>query len=218
MWGWLDPVTPIRALERLRERRPEARLVFAGIGAGGGEEAMAFARDRGLEGEAVAFVPGRLDQRAYVDHLLEGHAGVSAHPDTLEARFATRTRILDYLWAGLPVACTRGDTLGDFVARNGLGAVADPGDVDGFAAALEDVLFAEPRHRRDRAALEPLLWRNVARPLVEYCREPDALPPRPRRRAAACALRAYGSFLESVYRGEGPRGVARAAARRVRRG
>ncbi|MBA2476756.1 MAG: hypothetical protein H0V40_12485, partial [Actinobacteria bacterium] len=37
---------------------------------------------------------------------------VSAHFDDVETRFAFRTRLLDCLWAGLPVVTTRGDALG----------------------------------------------------------------------------------------------------------
>jgi glycosyltransferase involved in cell wall biosynthesis len=224
LWGWLDPLTPIRAVERLRERRPEVRLALVGTGrgagpaVGAGEEAIAYVRDRALEGEAVIFGPDWLEREAYLDHVLEADAAVTAHLDSLEARYATRTRVLDYLWAGLPVACTSGDPMADFVEANGLGATAAPGDVDGFAAALDRALSTElPRGPAD-AALAPLLWRNAAAPLVEYCRDPGALPPRRRGRAAADALRNYGSFLASVYRGDGAGAVARAAARRVRRG
>jgi glycosyltransferase involved in cell wall biosynthesis len=222
-WGWLDPLTPIRAVELLRERRPDVRLALVGIGRGSGPdadlagEALAYVHDRGLHGDAVLLVHEWLDRDAYVDHLLEADAGVSAHPDTLESRYGTRTRILDYLWAGLPVACTSGDAMADFVESRRLGATAAPGDVAGFAAALDEVLSPDARSTWDGRALEPLLWPNAARPLVEYCREPHALPPRGRRRAAAGALRHYSAFVRSIYRTTGAHGVARAAARRARR-
>ena len=43
------------------------------------------------------------------DWLLDADAGVSAHHEHVETRFAFRTRILDYLWAGLP-GCARAGT------------------------------------------------------------------------------------------------------------
>ena len=39
--------------------------------------------------------------------LAEADIGVSAHFDDIETRFAFRTRLLDYLWAGLPIVTTR---------------------------------------------------------------------------------------------------------------
>lgn len=222
LWGWLDPLTPVRAVERLRERRPDLRLALVGTGRGGGpgtgagDDAIAYARDRGLDGEAVIFVHGWLDRSTYLDHLLEADVGVSAHPDTLEARYGTRTRMLDYLWAGLPIACTRGDAMADFVERNGLGSAAPPGDVDGFADALDAALSGGLGEDARRRAIAPLLWPNAARPLVDYCRDPRGLPPRPRARAAAGALLHYGVFVDSIYRDAGIRGVAGAALRRMR--
>ena len=64
--------------------------------------------------------------------LLEADLGVSAHPAHLETRFAYRTRIADYLWAGLPVVTSAGDVLGDHVATRGLGRAVAPGDDAGL--------------------------------------------------------------------------------------
>jgi glycosyltransferase involved in cell wall biosynthesis len=224
LWGWLDPLTPIRAVERLRARRPDVRLALVGTGrgagpaVGAGDEAIAYVRDRGLEGDAVILGAAWLERESYLDHLLEADAGVAAHLDSLEARYATRTRVLDYLWAGLPVACTRGDPMAEFVEANGLGATAAPGDADSFAEALDRALSAPRPRELAEGALAPLLWRNAAAPLVAYCRDPSSLPARRRGRAAAGAVRNYGSFLASVYRGDGAGAVARAASRRLRRG
>jgi hypothetical protein len=49
-----------------------------------------------------------LDRFAMVFVLI----GVSAHPAHLETRFAFRTRMLDYLWAGLPIVSTEGEQTG----------------------------------------------------------------------------------------------------------
>ena len=39
----------------------------------------------------------------------EVQIGVSTHYENLETRFSFRTRILDYLWAELPIIATGGD-------------------------------------------------------------------------------------------------------------
>src|SRR5664280_3299763 len=40
------------------------------------------------------------------DHLLDADVGVSTHFDHVETEFSFRTRILDYLWTGLPIVAT----------------------------------------------------------------------------------------------------------------
>ena len=104
--------------------------------------------------------------------LLEADIGVSAHHDHLETRFAFRTRIVDYLWAGLPVVATRGDALGDWVANGGLGRAVAPGDAEAFAAACAELLADAaseyaPVRRAAEAALGPrrgaARWISAAR-------------------------------------------------------
>ena len=113
--------------------------------------------------------------------LLEADIGVSTHLDHVETEFSFRTRILDYLWASLPVVATGGDSFGDIIDAHGVGLTVPPGDVD----ALEDALFrllddADARARR--AARRPARladeyrWSEVLQPLIEFCRAPRRAP------------------------------------------
>ena len=81
-------------------------------------EAIAYARERGLEGTLRPLQPrlGAL-RRAAGATCLEADLGISAHHDHLEARFSFRTRVLDYLWAGLPMVLTRGDSMAELAER-----------------------------------------------------------------------------------------------------
>ena len=120
------------------------------------------------------------DRRA--DYLLDADVGVSTHLDHIETRYSFRTRVLDYLWAGLPMVLTAGDVLADLVAREGLGRTVPPGDV----AAIEDALAAtleagRPDPQRFDSVRATLTWERVAAPLVAFCdrprRAPDLLAP-----------------------------------------
>ncbi len=53
-----------------------------------------------------------------------------------------RTRILDYLWAGLPIVATDGDGFASLIQEHDLGEIVAAEDVDGLVAALERRLFA----------------------------------------------------------------------------
>ena len=226
IWSWLDPLTAIRAVERLRPSRPDLRLAFVGLDHPDPEhrraheplaaEAMAYVRDRGLE-EAVVFRPRWLSRDEYVGHLMDADVGVSLHGPTLEGLYASRTRVLDYLFAGLPVVCTSGDTMADLVASRGLGVVVEPLDADACATALDRLTQGEP-HPVDRQALEPLHWRNVARPLLEFCASPDGRPQRSRRAAFQIVAREYPSFVSALYRTQGGRAAAAALVRRATAG
>jgi glycosyltransferase involved in cell wall biosynthesis len=228
IWGWLDPATPIRAMEQLEG----AHLVFMGIGRPGlaetGQEPFALrarelARAEGLDGERVHFNEGWVPYAERGAWLAEADLGVSAHLDHLEARFSFRTRILDYLWAGLPVVTSSGDALGDLVSARGLGRAVEPGDVDGFAAACRALLDDSAANEAVRARIADLrpslVWSEAARPLVDWCGRIGELPPRrPRRDVLRRAARAqYARAFAETLETEGPAAALRRVGRRLRR-
>jgi glycosyltransferase involved in cell wall biosynthesis len=228
IWGWLDAATPIRAAARLED----THLVFMGVGrpgleqtgqAGFAAEARELARSEGLEGERVHFNDGWVPYAERGAWLAEADLGVSAHLDHLEARFSFRTRILDYLWAGLPVVTSRGDALGDLVEARGLGRTAAPGDVDGFVTACETLLTAKKEYAAAQDRIEELrpslVWSEVTRPLVHWCARIHELPPRrPRKDVLRRAARAqYARALAETIQQDGIQAGARRVGRRIRR-
>jgi glycosyltransferase involved in cell wall biosynthesis len=223
IWSWLDPVTAIRAVERLRPSRPDLKLAFVGFEhpdpaqrrahAPRAAEAMAYVRERALE-EVVAFKPRWLSRGEYVEHLQDADVGISLHAATLEGRYASRTRLLDYLTAGLPVVCTGGDTMSELVESHGLGVAVGASDVDSCAEAIDRLTGENARRPDPDEALQPLLWTNVARPLVKFCLGDPTPTGRPRRAYLGFALSSYPAFLRAVYRTESARGLAQGAVRR----
>ena len=183
LWGggvydWFDPVTVVRAVERIED----VHLVFMAAEHPNPQlpEAAALSAAREAAGPRVHFHEGWVEYARRADWLLQADTGVSAHHENVETRFAFRTRILDYLWAGLPVLCTRGDALGDEVQRADLGEALAPGDIEGWTAAIER-LARDPDRRAacgaraaDRASA--LSWDRVAGPLVTYCAAPRRAP------------------------------------------
>jgi len=222
MWSWLDPLTAIRAVERLRPSRPDLRLVFVGFEhpdpvqraahKAVASAARAYVEERGL-GDAVVFRPRWLGRDEYLDHIADADVGLTLHAETLEGRFASRTRVLDYLDARVPVLAARGDAMSEFVERHGLGRVVAPGDAADCAAALDALTAGPERIRIDDAALAPLLWRNVARPLSDFCADPPPASPRSRVAALGLVAREYPAFVGAVRQSHD--GLLRTALRRV---
>jgi glycosyltransferase involved in cell wall biosynthesis len=182
LYAWLDPLTLIDAVERTRDQRIAAAFL-----AGPhptpvvGELPMVdIARrhvdDLDLNGR-VRFIDHWVPYHDRSAWLCEADVGVSLHHAHPETELSFRTRVLDYIWAGLPILCSEGDVLAELVSSRDLGIVVPVGDPDAVAAAL-DRLAAEddPARgaRRDRlaAVAAEMTWSIVAEPLVRFCGSP----------------------------------------------
>ena len=227
IWSWLDPLTPIRAAGILDGRAGQpAHLVFLGTGRPGlaetGQAVFAGRAEEeavrlGLKDRCVHFMPGWVPYAERGRWLAGARLGVSAHGDHLEARFAFRARVLDYLWAGLPVLTTRGDALADLVERERLGRVVAPGDAEGFAAAWAELLDpAEAAAVGERiAALRPgLAWRQAVAPLTAWCADP---PPRRAKRRSVLRRAELRQYRDGLIDTASERGLREALARAMRR-
>jgi len=221
LWGgglydWLDPVTLVEAVARTRDEGAAA-VFLAGAHptpAVGRAVLVDRARDRagelGLLGERVVFHEQWVPYDERVDWLADAEIGVSLHHAHVETEFAFRTRILDYLWARLPVVCTEGDHWSTIVAERDLGVVVPPDDVDAVAEALDRLLStsADDRHARaERAALVAAehVWPTVAKPLLDACARPHRAADR---RVRTDPQGPFGRVTRAAL------GVARAARRR----
>jgi len=109
-------------------------------------------------------------------YLAEADLGVSTHHEHLETHFSFRTRMLDYVWARLPIVCTEGDVFARLVQREGLGATVPPGDPAALAAAIERLLDDDAALASARAALgrvgRDMHWSRVVAPLARFLEAP----------------------------------------------
>ena len=189
LWGggvynWFDPQTLVRAVAELCARRPRVRLYFLGMKHPNPEvpqmrtatETMALSDELGLTGTHVFFNHDWVPYARRGDWLLEADIGVSTHLDHVETAFSFRTRVLDYLWASLPVVCTQGDAMAELVEECGLGATVPPGDAGALARAIGDLLDDRDRLERCRAAAavaaDRYRWSTSLAPLVDFCAAP----------------------------------------------
>ncbi|MFC3452019.1 glycosyltransferase [Amycolatopsis speibonae] len=192
VYSWFDPLTLVRAIEQLRQRRGDVRLVFLGMKHPNpevtemdiGARTMLLSDTLGLTGKHVFFNQHWVPYEERQNWLLDANCGVTTHYEHVETTFAFRTRVLDYLWAGLPIVTTDGDSFADLVRDERLGVVVPAEDVDALAAALEKALydeeFAAGCVERMAAVAQRYAWPEALKPLVEFCRNPrpaaDRLP------------------------------------------
>jgi hypothetical protein len=191
VWGggvydWFDPVSLVRAVDRVRSTIPDVRLVFLGMSNPNPDivemaragELRAVSDELDLTGTTVFFNEEWVPYDTWGSYLVDADVAVSLHLDNLETRFSFRTRVLDYLWARRPMILTGGDSLGDLVAARGLGITVAPGDVGAIADALTRLL-AEGLPQADFGpTLAEFQWPTVAQPLLRWLdaahRAPDA--------------------------------------------
>lgn len=191
IWEWFDPLTLIKAMARMVEKRGDVKLFFMGMRHPNVEDvpemrmcakAVQLSEDLGLFGKHI-FFNDWVPYQERENYLLEGDIGVSLHFDYIETRFSFRTRLLDYIWAGLPMVVTKGDALGDLVERHGLGRTVDYEDVQQVEQSLwallnEPDLRAGRREEFERVAAQ-LTWAKVVEPLARFCRQPSRAPDAP---------------------------------------
>ncbi len=188
IWDWFDPLTVIRAVEKVKDRLPMLRLYFMGWKSpnpkvevmGMAHRARQLAVETGLIDKFVFFEEDWIPYEERVNYLLDADIAVSAHFDLPETRYSFRTRMLDYLWAGLPVLSTGGDPLSDEIEREGAGMAMPYEDPDAWAEALVKLCNEDGlRKRLSDGALnlsEKYRWSRTSYALVNYCREPYHLP------------------------------------------
>ncbi len=105
------------------------------------------------------------------DWYLDADLTIMANQPGLENALAWRTRVVDYLWARVPVATNGGDPIGEEIIAAGAGLRIEPGDPHRTAEAIAAVL----RHPEVRAVMRErcdalrskYLWPNAVGPLVK---------------------------------------------------
>ena len=233
VYNWFDPVTLIDAVGDLAAEIPNLRLLFMGtkhpslddLSTTVLREGVARATDRGLLGKHVFFREGWVPYADRGAYLADADLGVSTHVLHVETAFSFRTRMLDYLWAGLPIICTEGDEFATTVEREGLGRVVLERDRVGLANAIRELLADPDELARCRAAValtaERFRWDRALAPLVAYCADPwraadSAGPQRPVGRLAFLGSRLDDrlSHLREYVRVNGAGRLLTVAARR----
>lgn len=199
LWGggiynWFDPLTLIRAVGLAVEQAPRVKLIFMSTdhpNASIPERMWMPARARQLSDELEL-----TDSHVFFNHewvaysersrwLLASDCGVSTHFDHAETRYAFRTRMLDYLWCGLPIICTGGDRFAQLVAERDLGWVVPPDDVDALAKAIVEMATDPDRRRaislRVTEVASDMTWTQVSAPLRRFLASPVLAADDPRR-------------------------------------
>ena len=178
--------------------------------------ALALTEELNLRDRVVFFNESWVPYEERGSYLLEADIGVSAHFDDLETRFAYRTRLLDYIWARLPIVTSHGDAIGELVRSRGLGRVVRFEDVEGWVDALESLLDDEGERSaiatRSAGVGAELVWPRAVEPLRHLIRTTRA---RPAVVSPGAVARYAGARAENAVVQHGLKGAAAAVVRRA---
>ncbi|MGM0365297.1 MAG: glycosyltransferase [Actinomycetota bacterium] len=184
IWNWLDPITAIKAIWEITRHRKDIKLVFLGIRHPDPKlpemnkcvEAIKLSKELELFNQFVFFnewVPYQSRQ----NFLLGSDVGLSIHQKRIETEYSYRTRVIDYIWARLPVITTQGDSIAKLVKEYNIGEVVRYENAQHLARVMESMLTnnsLKEIYKKNMNKLAPIFsWENVAKPLIEYCMEAD---------------------------------------------
>ena len=184
IWNWFDPLTVIRAIGSISKYRNDIKLFFLGVKHPNPDvpememlnEAVALSEKLGIRNKNVFFNMDWVDYNDRHNFLMESYAGVCAHFDNLETKYSFRTRILDCLWANLPIITTEGDYFASEVQSKRLGMVVKYEDAEDMEKAIikicDDKVYFEQCIENIKSYREELKWKNVTKDLKKFCLNP----------------------------------------------
>ena len=180
IYDWYDPILALDALQLVRRKVPDVRLLFVRnprqettpqtlFG-----RALAHAKENDLEDRLCVtdWIP--FQERGAA--LADADVGLVAHRPGIETDMSFRTRVLDFLWAGLPVVASSGGSGSELLERAGAGRLVPPGSPRPMAEAVIDLLSDEQRRRTTGLAgqehvLRHFAWPEVLKPLADWLQD-----------------------------------------------
>ena len=181
IYDWYDPILAIEAVAIARASLSDMTLTFTMhpnpslTPQGKLAEAIEHAKVKGYD--FVHFEPWvPYEQRA--TFFARFGAALLTFPQSIETDLSMRTRIYDYLWAGLPIVTSAAPGTDEILTRYSAGEIVHAATPQDFAAALVRVLRDERIRMREgaRRFVDEHQWSRALQPLVDFVRAPRVDP------------------------------------------
>lgn len=134
-------------------------------------KALAFSQKHNLLHRSIFFVdwiPYEERGRWYA----ESDVVISLYGDGLENRYSWRTRVVDYVWGGLPMILSSGDSLGKTLEDRGAAVIVGKNSDDCIIEAIQTFLFNEKKLETFKKNIfsmrEEFYWEHVVAPIVDF--------------------------------------------------
>lgn len=179
IYDWYDPILAIDAVELARSRVPDITLTFTThpnpdiTPQAKAREAIEAVKKRGLE-SFVRFEPW-VEYERRGEFLEKFGAALLTFGQSLETDLSMRTRVYDYLWAGLPIVTSSAPGTDEILERYSAGVVVRSDAPSEFASAIVRAVGDE--HASLAAGTTRFVgdhqWPRALEPLRAFCRKPQ---------------------------------------------
>lgn len=187
IYDWYAPEIAIEAVRIARKTLPDLTLTFTKHpNSEATPQSVAAGAERGARERGDAFVrfepwAAYDDRAAYFDRFT---ISLLTFESTLETDLAMRTRLFDFLWAGLPVVTSPAPGTDDIIRDHDAGRVVASNRPDDFANALLELLTSREQFEKavagGRKWAEANQWQRLLAPLLDFCAHPRFDPSRER--------------------------------------
>lgn len=177
LWDWLEPQAVINAMPDILKNHPKAKLIFMGYKhpnkhvpiMDAAYQCIDMAKKLNLYDKSIIFIEWTpFEERIPLLHVSK--LGVSLHKKHLETRFSFRTRLMDYIWAGIPMVLSGGDVLSEELESSGVAEIVLDNKPRMIADAVSKLL-----DKRDETDISQTFnnlrlqyrWEKVLTPLAE---------------------------------------------------
>ena len=178
IYDWYEPIVAVDAIALARETLPRITLTFtthpnpAITPQGKAAEVMTYVKQKRYE-TFVRFEPWvEYDRRGeFLDRFA---AALLTFRQSLETDLSMRTRVYDYLWAGIPIVTSSAPGTDAILARYSAGAIVRSESTRDYAEAIVRVIRDE--HAAMTSGTNDFVaahqWPSVLEPLRAFCRAP----------------------------------------------
>ena len=183
VWNWFDTMSAIKSIEILSQKRNDIKLVFLGakhpnskIGLTENfQEAYKCAEEKKLVDKFIFFNFDWTPYEERVNYLGIAKIGLSTHFDNQETELSFRTRILDYLWADLPLVITKGDFFAELCQQKNLGLSVDEKKPNQIADAIEKIIDNPQLELKLKENIsenkKPFFWSEISKSIIKVIKD-----------------------------------------------
>lgn len=185
VWDWLNPMPLLKIWKNILKNEPSAKLVFLGIEHPNPlvpkhkiVDVLINESKRIREFEKSVFFIKWLSLADREKLLSESHLGVTLHKGHIETHFSVRTRVLDYIWAKLPILISEGDITSEWVQDYHLGEVVQYQDEIGLENAMIRLLRQNKQDFQEYfdPVIKKMYWSEMIQPLENFCKNGQKAP------------------------------------------
>lgn len=182
VYDWYDPETLMNILGEVIQSFPMLRVIFSvnpnqeTTPQGVFKKVRDFSDANGWINRSVFFIPW-FPYRDRFAYLRDIDIAVCLHKPSLETALSLRTRVLDYMNAGIPIIATEGGEGGRILNEAGAAMFVPPYGQDTLKRAvislLKNKILRQSMGESGRLWVQNnMTWRQSLLPLIEFCNAP----------------------------------------------